>query len=411
VHARSVFSARRAPDLAHAVIMRRGRLQFTSSGAEKVLWFVTRMGKKLSFKEILNDLGKEEPDSEERPIMGWTCTYLPLEILDAGGLHGYRIIPESSAEQADAYLDPNFCPFIKASLGTAIEGGYSFLSGIVMLNTCDGMRRLYDAWHFYCSPSFCFLLDVPRIISSASVAYFRERLQELTEHIEHHFGVKITEDGLAQAIEEANHTRFLLRRLLSLKGKGNPPLREGDIVDILAEGWRNPRGIFNKALERLVGILEAETYTPFKGLRIMLTGSLLDGGSLIRMVEELGGEVVASDLCTGGRTLEEIPLSSDPLQSLSEAYLKKTPCARMYDTRRRVLHIEKEVDRARAQGVLYYALKFCDPYLYEAPAVEKALRHMGVPVLFIEGEYAGRVSGGTRTRVQAFLEMLERNAA
>ena len=369
------------------------------------------MDETLSFKEILSDLGKEEPDFEERPMMGWTCTYLPLEVLDAGGLHAYRILPEPSSEQADTYLDANFCPFIKASLGKAIEGGYSFLSGIVMLNTCDGMRRLYDAWHFYCSPSFCFLLDVPRIISSASVAYFRERLQELTEHIEHHFRVKITEDGLAQAIEEANHTRFLLRRLLPLKGKGNPPLRDGDIVDIFAEGWRNPRGIFNKALERLVVLLEGETCIPLKGLRVMLTGSLLDGGSLIRLVEELGGEVVASDLCTGGRVLEEVSLSSDPLRSLSEAYLKKTPCARMYDTERRISHIKKEVDRTGAQGVLYFSLKFCDPYLYEAPAVEKALRQMGVPILFIEGEYAGKVSGGMRTRVQAFLEMLERNAA
>lgn len=364
-----------------------------------------------AFKEILSNLKKEEPDAEGRPVIGWTCTYLPLEILDAGGLHSYRILPEPSSERADAYLDPNFCPLIKASLGTAIERGYSFLSGIVMLNTCDGMRRLYDAWRFYCSPSFCFLLDLPRIINSSSVAYFRERLQELTEEIERHFEVKITEDKLAYAIEEANFTRLLLRRLLSLQGRGDPPLRQGRIFDIFAEGWRNPRRIFNKTLEQLVDRLEVEIGTPSNGIRLMLTGSLLGGSPLIRLVEELGGEVVFSDICTGGRFLEEVVSSSDPLWSLSEAYLQKAPCARMYDTERRISYITDQVKRTEVQGVLYFSLKFCDPYLYEAPAIQEALSQMGIPVLFIEGEYTGIVSGGIRTRVQAFLEMLETNAA
>jgi len=368
------------------------------------------MGETLSFKEILSDLAKEALDSEERPIIGWTCTYLPLEILDAGGLQPYRILPEPSSEQADAYLDPNFCPLIKTSLGMAIQGGYSFLSGIIMVNTCDGMRRLYDVWKFYCPQSFSMLLDVPRTITPTSVAYFRERLRELAERVEQHFGVRITEDILASAVEEANYTRVLMRQLLSVRGRGEPPLGYGDIVDIIAERWRNPRKVFNEALKRYLKQVEANPNTSTDGLRLMLTGSLVDGSSLIRTVEELGGEVVGFDLCTGGRFVEEVSLSLDLLKSLSEAYLMKSPCARMYDTARRISHIRDEVDRTGALGVIYYSLKFCDPYLYEAPAVKEALIRMGVRLLFIEGEYTGRVSGGVRTRVQAFLEMLERNA-
>ena len=39
----------------------------------------------LSFEEILSSLNKEE-NEEERHVIGWTCTYLPLEILEAGGI-------------------------------------------------------------------------------------------------------------------------------------------------------------------------------------------------------------------------------------------------------------------------------------------------------------------------------------
>jgi benzoyl-CoA reductase/2-hydroxyglutaryl-CoA dehydratase subunit BcrC/BadD/HgdB len=81
----------------------------------------------------------------------------------------------------------------------------------------------------------------------------------------------------------------------------------------------------------------------------------------------------------------------------------------MADTGARISLLKDDLRRTGDQGVIYFCLKFCDPYLYEAPAVAEALRHMGVPVLFIEGEYTGRIGGGIRTRVQAFLEMLERH--
>ena len=343
--------------------------------------------------------------------MGWTCTYLPLEILEAAGFEPYRILPEPTSEQADAYLDPNFCPLIKTSLGKALAGGYSFLSGIVMLNTCDGMRRLYDAWRYYVPPPFFHLVDLPRIITPDSVVHFREGLQALIEDISRHFSVRVTEQGLIHAVKEANSTHSLMRRVLSFQGRGNPQLRHGDIVDIFAARWWCSREIFNRALQGFLNKLEEQRATHSQGIKIVVTGSLLDGSTLIRTVEELGGEVIVSDLCTGGRFLDEVVLSSDPLGSLSESYLMKIPCARMFETERRIAYIEGELTRTGARGVIYFSLKFCDPYLYEAPALEEALKRKGIPTLFLEGEYTGRVGGGTRTRIQAFLEMLDRNGA
>ena len=365
----------------------------------------------LSFRETLDTIRKEVRQSEEKPLMGWTCTYLPLEILEAAGFEPYRILPEPTSEQADGYLDPNFCPLIKTSLGKALAGGYSFLSGIVVLNTCDGMRRFYDAWRYYVPTPFFHLVDLPRIITPDSVVHFREGLQALIEDISRHFGLTIPEHGLTQAVKEANSTRSLMRRVLFFQGRGNPPLRHGDIVDILAARWWCSREIFNMALRGFLNQLDGLRAAHSQGIKIIVTGSLLDGSTLIRTVEGLGGEVVVSDLCTGGRFLDEVVLSSDPLGSLSEFYLMKIPCARMFDTERRISYIEGELTRTKARGVIYFTLKFCDPYLYEAPVLEEALKRKGIPALFLEGEYTGRVGGGTRTRVQAFLEMLERDGA
>lgn len=364
----------------------------------------------LDFRKILHEEKRRYSDLLQCPVIGWTCTYLPLEILEAAGISPYRILPETSSDKADAYLDPNFCPFLKASLGKALEGGYSFLSGIIMLNSCDGMRRLYDAWRFYCYPPFSYLLDIPRIVTPSAITFFRDELRDLINQIEDHFRIKISEDGLGNAIEEANTTRSYLKHLFTLQGRGDPPLMQSNILEIVSEGWKNPRKVFNKSLKLFIERLE--TYPPnnLEGPKVMVTGSLMEGSALIRLVEELGGQVVSSELCVGNRITGRIVLDSDPLGSLSKAYLEKTSCARMYDTERRIRYLIQELKRTQAQGLIYFSLKFCDPYLYEAPAIEETLRKMGMPMLFIEGEYTGKMSGGIRTRVQAFLEVLERDA-
>jgi len=364
----------------------------------------------MKFREILGDPTRERMDKEKRPLIGWTCSYLPVEILEAAGLQPYRILPRPSSETADSYLDPNFCPFIRATLGSAMDGEYSFLSGIVLLNTCDGMRRLYDAWRYYCSAIPAFFLDVPRVITPFSLAYYREELNELARQMEKAFHVTVREDALSRAIGEANRTRALLEKLIFFRGRGDPPLNYGDIVDILAEGWWNSRESFNEALGRFISHLEGASPEASRRLKVMVTGSLQEGSALMRLVEELGAEVVASDLCTAERFVHEVDPSPDLWRSLSEAYMNKIPCARMRDTERRAAHIKEEVRRSGAHGLLYITLKFCDPYLYEAPTIRRTLRRMGIPVLFIEGEYTGRVDGAVRTRVQAFLEMLERHA-
>lgn len=367
------------------------------------------MSYSLIFKKILDEVKREKPNNLRRPKVGWTCTYLPLEILEAGDLSPFRILPEATTEKADSYLDPNFCPFLKASLERALSGGYSFLSGIIFLNSCDGMRRLFDAWRFYCKPSFSYLLDLPRIINPSSIRFFREALEELIERLNLYFGIKITEERLLSAIERSNRTRALIKDLFSLQGKGDPPITHGDLLDILSEGWRVDRSSFNLALESFLNEVGEGGEIPPRSPKLMVTGSLLDGTALIRLIEELGGEVVASDLCIGLRVLESVPLDSDPLSSLSQAYLEKPPCARMHDTERRIQGLKQKLIESETQGLIYVSLKFCDPYLYEVPAIEEAIKGIGVPMLFLEGEYTGKIGGATRTRIQAFIEVLKRD--
>lgn len=98
----------------------------------------------------------------QTPIIGWLCCYTPLEIILAAGLNPFRVIPEPTSDMADSFLHRNFYPFIRSSLGKALKGDLDFRDGFVGVNSCDRLRRLYDARRLYAKTPRVYLIDLPR---------------------------------------------------------------------------------------------------------------------------------------------------------------------------------------------------------------------------------------------------------
>ena len=61
----------------------------------------------------------------------------------------------------------------------------------------------------------------------------------------------------------------------------------------------------------------------------------------------------------------------------------------------------------KADGVIHYSLQFCQPYIMESMAVEKALEAKSIPTLRIETDYSMEDVGQLKTRVEAFIEQLK----
>ncbi len=318
--------------------------------------------------------------------IGWCCTYVPLEILEAAGLEPRRLLPPPH-DKEDALLDPNLCPYIRAVM-SHLERGAS-IDGLVLVNSCDGMRRLYDVVRHHLPSLPVFLLDVPRRTDGKAVEYFTGVLEALSHWVEEMGGGELKEDDLKRAILRANETRGLLQRLAERAGGGV-------LLRVIYEGFQLCRDAFNGLLRKEV----ARAKRP-QGVKVLLTGALLDVPQLGSLVEELGGEVVKLDLCTGLRTVDRVKIEEAPLYALAEAYLTKPPCARMEGAARKKRL--KEMVRG-VKGAICYIPKFCDTYHYELPTLKGICERKGVPLLVIEGEYTGRISGWIRTRVQAFLE-------
>jgi len=344
----------------------------------------------------------------QKPRLGYTCTYVPTEILEAAGFIPVRIAPEPSSEKADSFLDPNFCPYVRACLGKAMQGGYEDLVGIVIANACDGMRRLLDAWRYYVPNRPAFFLDLPRVVNALAVDYFKRQLTRLVNELQQNFKVQVTRDSLIRAISETNRTRRLYETLLSHHVRKALALPYSKLLGIFQKEHDMPRQSFNEVLEKIIQTQSRGRVTDHEGVGVFITGSMLDGDSIITLVEGLGGDIVGVDCCMAERRVENVPLDHDLLRALSDSYLKKLPCARMKDTQKRIEYLLAKMKGSGGQGLIYTALKFCDPYLYEFPYLKAELQRWGIPSLFLEGEYRGRAGGGLRTRVQAFVEMLEK---
>jgi benzoyl-CoA reductase/2-hydroxyglutaryl-CoA dehydratase subunit BcrC/BadD/HgdB len=346
--------------------------------------------------------------SSGQPAMGWFCAYTPLEILQAAGLYPYRIVPEPARAitLADAYIERSFCPYARSCLGEALLGRYRFLDGVVVVNSCDAMRRLYDVWRYYVGGQI-YLLDLPRTDTDLAVAYYRECLVRFIGELEAHYQVSISTASMAEAISARNRTRSRLRELYRLNKSCGMPVPAGPLQRVVRASTMLPGDTFTGLLEQLLAEIGRTGSDLREGPRVLISGSIMDNPQIVELIEECGARVVGDDMCTGTRLFwQTVEPDGEPLTALSRYYLGRTPCPRMKDAQRRFDHIFQLIDDLPADGVIFYTLKFCDPFLYDIPLLKEQLGARGVPVLTLEGDYTPGTLGRVRTRIQAFVEML-----
>lgn len=286
-----------------------------------------------------------------------------------------------------------------------------FMEGLVVVNSCDGLRRLYDAWRLYAKTPRVYLIDLPRASTEVAIEHFRATLIRFKGEVEQWSGVSISEECIKESIVLSNRGRRLLKELYNLRKSHKLPLSASQVLDVVRGDMVLPKEEYMGLLEKLVAELKGGTASRTSHPRVMITGSLLEDSRIAHLVEESGGEVVCDDLCTGSRYFWDcIEPDDDPFYSLSRHYLSKIPCARMVDSTRRLDHVMDLVVDFEVHGVICYTLKFCDTFLYDVPLLKKRLDAQRIPSLFLESDYTPGTMGRVKTRIEAFLELLREHA-
>ena len=376
---------------------------------------MSALGELTSLASNLVNPAIEEWKQQGRKAVGFMCTYVPEEILYAADILPVRLSAPNCVEttSADVYLSHLNCTFMRSCLEFTLEDKYKFLDGLVFTNSCDHVRRVYDIVREIRPTDFSllYLISVPHKVDGDLIAWFRDELDRFKESVENTFGVEITGESLRNAIDVYNETRSLLGKLYNLRKGKNPPLTGAETLSVIVAGFSLPKSTYNELLKQLLDELgEREGISGYRA-RLMIAGSGgCDNPAYLQVMEDLGGLIVTDSLCFGSRYFwEPVEVGDDLLLSLAKAYLNRPSCPRMVDNvGERSDYIKQMVNDFNVDGVVFQRIRYCDLWGGQLLHLEKEMKELSIPMLSIDREYSLGAVGQLRTRVQAFLERVER---
>lgn len=365
-----------------------------------------------AFRDVLKDPAKVATKwkSQGKKVVGYRCLFVPEEIIWAAGMLPYPLYgtPEP-IRLADSYFQSCSCEFVRNLFDQALEGKLDFLDYLALSNTCDASRRVFDHWNQYITACPAYLINNPqKLLDETNREYYMTELTAFKQQMEELSGKQITDAGIRDAIELYNETRALLKELCELR-KQNPPLITGEeALDVSMAAILMPKDQANPLLQQLLNEVREREVPENDGPRILVTGSTLDNPVLIRMIEEEGGQVVIDDLCTTSRYFwDQVDNAGDPMESLYRFLNRRALCACLHPMEARFDHLFNLIDEYDIEAVIDFNLKYCNPFMYEAPLLRKELEARDIPFNVLEIGHDMSGHGQLRTRIQAFIEMIE----
>ncbi len=352
-------------------------------------------------------------DNPPGQTVGLFSAQVPRELLYALGCTPMRVFPSAGKPTAaEAFLPRNFCALTRLILASFLENGGADLDAVIFVDEDDATRRLHDVWRACVSVPVWGFVEVPRAATPLAASRYADILIRTAADLENHTRQSLSVGNLQRAIAVYNRQRSLLADLKhqwlagSVSTTTYRRLRRMALTQdpITANEW------LSQTLEETEGGEKAFSI-PSPSRRLLLLGELAVPAGLVRLVEAHSARVAAEDSDLDERDLAG-PVSADAntveglLTALANAYLSKPPGPRIRDLPRRLAYLTQLVAERDIQAAICAYSKFCDLYLAEFPILKAHLEGLGIPVLLLELEDDG-VSGQHRTRVEAFLEMLD----
>jgi len=346
-------------------------------------------------------------------VMGYFCSTVPEELFTAAGLLPFRMrgTGSTSTELSDSCFSNINCSYPRHTMNQALLGEYDFLDGLVCINSCDHVRRIYDNWTRQLDTPFVQVMSLPRKVGAPQIAWYRDEINLLRQQIQEHFDVEITDERLWDAIKLHNEVRELQKKLYEHRKSDNPRITGAETLPVIVAGTCMPKEPYKALLSEFLGDIEKLEGSNDYRARLMIVGGELDDPEFVEIIEGQGGIVVTDSTCFGTRLMWR-PVdesADDPVQALASYYIYDRPsCPRMYGDQSRRIDYTRELAREfRVDGIIGERLIFCDQWLVEHYMTGMDLKEDGIPFLPLDREYILSGKGQLRTRVQAFLETIE----
>ena len=349
-------------------------------------------------------------------IVGTYCSFIPTELIIAAGAIPVTLCAtsEEPIAAAEEHLPSNLCPLIKASYGFALTDTcpyFYFSDFIVGETTCDGKKKMFELMN---DIKDTYVMQLPSSRDEVALTMWEAEIKKFWKKLEDFYGVTITEEDVKKAILQKNAERDLVLEYLDL-GKLNPSPISGYELGTKLDTMSFIPSMEErcKQLRERIDEVKADWETNYKGKvsrkpRILITGCPNGGvrDKTIKVLEELGANVVAFDACNSNREkIEKVDTTLPVTEALAKKYLNIN-CSVMSPNTNRLKFISDMIDDYQVDGVLEIILQACHTFSIESYNVKKSVLAKKIPYLKVETDYSKADAGQINTRLEAFLETI-----
>ncbi len=338
------------------------------------------------------------PAQYPREIL-WALNVLPAEIWD----------PPLQATTASAHLQSYICSIVQSGLELILQGKTDFLDAFLFPHTCDSIQNMASVIFDYIGAQKpCYFFYHPKApYGAAAREFYRQQLGDLADSLSKQFG-PLDPIVLKEKVEQGQHIAHLIEELYQMRARGALGLSNVNFYDLIRRGeYLFPDDWAPELEKQAKQQEEAENFR----VPILLSGVLPNPVDLLQLLDDLRVLVAHDDLLNGSRRLI-VPENDfkDPFEQLTESYFSMPPCStRGSSVARRRDYLFKLIETSGARGVIFNIVKFCEPEWFDIPNLQDSLKERGIPSLVLDTELNQGFSGQMATRVEAFIETLDRS--
>ncbi len=354
-----------------------------------------------------------EAKAQGKPVVAVSPMHFPEELIHAAG--ALPVVLQETNEPVTVgfgHIYPFYCGFSRSNVDWAVKGRLSMFDAVVISDVCLQLRHMGHIMRRHMSKTPFLYIQWPlEADPNRWLSFSVEQLGRIRTRLEELVGNSIEDDAIHKSIALYNRQRNLMNRVHEIRQQKAGVLRAKDMLNLAMAGMVMPKEEHIGILEELIPELEKKEPSGDGRIKLFASGHLCQAvkTDILDLIEELGGVLAGDDLWTGYRYYAtSVSTSLPPMEAMARRYLELAlPCPTRYDPNQEWGHyLTQAVPKTGAKGLVTMVVKFCEPHMIYYPYLRDVLNEAGVPHLMIETEHEVVSLEGTRTRLQAFIEML-----
>lgn len=322
-------------------------------------------------------------------LIGYTCSYTPVELLSATGYKPYRLLHGETglSQQAERLVRVDACPLVKSNLSYIINNQEKF-KAIVGSTSCDMSRRLFDVLNETTNLPV-YLINNPR---TDREDIYNDEIDWLEKQLEHFSGKKITDELLTEQINQWENQRKMYRELDQKRSTFPSLISTTSFHKAITNYYQ---GILVDKIE----LNEEKSDKP----QVYFLGSAIsyESNQIFQLLEK--DLRIVSDYNNGLSRFLNIHIKEKSLDGIKSAYYHQPPDILKRPNHKYYEHISTELNRLKCVGIIAWSLDYCDSYEFELKRIES---EFNLPVLRIRSDFSFQNLSQLKTRINAFTEML-----